>query len=126
MPKRTVAIVGASAERGKFSNKAIRAYLKQGWEVFPVNPKGGLIENLDVYASLRDIPVAIDRVSLYLPPAVGLKILSEIAAVHHREFYVNPGAESEELLAESQRLGLDPILACSIIEVGETPGNFAD
>lgn len=124
--KRTVAIVGASADRGKFSNKSIRAHQKQGWEVFPVNPKGGEIEGLKVYTSVREIPKPVDRVSLYLPPAVGTTALADIAAVNPGEFFVNPGAESDELVDEARRLGLDPLLACSIVELGVSPAQFGD
>ena len=124
MPSKTVAIIGASANRNKFGNKSVRAHLKQGWEVYPVNPKGGEVEGLEVYASVRDIPVKLDRVSLYLPPAVALKLLPDIAAVRPDEFFVNPGAESEEFVEQARRLGLDPILACSIVDLGETPTDF--
>jgi len=124
MPSKTVAIIGASANRNKFGNKSVRAHLKQGWEVYPVNPKGGEVEGLEVYASVRDIPVKLDRVSLYLPPAVALKLLPDIAAVRPDEFFVNPGAESEEFVEQARRLGLDPILACSIVDLGETPTSF--
>jgi len=39
MPKQTVAIIGASADRQKYGNKSVRAHLKQGYDVFPVHPK---------------------------------------------------------------------------------------
>lgn len=124
MARKTVAVIGASADRSKFSNKAVRAYERQGWEVYPVNPKGGVIEGLRVYPAVGDIPASLDRVTLYLPPAAGLAALPEIAAKEPGEFFVNPGAESEELVAEAQRLGLDPILACSIVEIGVSPQEF--
>ena len=126
MGKKAVAIVGASADRGKFSNKSVRAHLRQGWDVYPVNPKGGQIEGLTAYPSLKDVPVRIDRVSLYLPPAIGVKTLPEIAAAKPAEFFVNPGAESDELVDAARELGLDPILACSIVDVGESPASFSD
>jgi len=124
--KKTVAIVGASADRSKYGNKSVRAHLKQGWEVYPVNPKGGEIEGLKVYTSLAEIPVKLDRVTLYLPPAIGLKTLPAIVAANPGELFVNPGAESDELVAEAQRLDLDPILACSIMDLGTMPAEFAD
>lgn len=124
--KKTVAIIGASADRSKFSNKSIRAHLKQGWEVYPVNPRGGEIEGLKAYTSVKDIPTALDRVSIYLPPALGVKVLPDIAAVHPGEFMVNPGAESDELVEAARSLGLDPILACSIVEIGASPHQFPD
>jgi len=126
MPNKTVAVVGASADRSKYSNKAVRAYLRAGWQVYPVNPRGGEIEGLKAYTSVDQIPVKIDRVTLYLPPAVGIRALAAIAAARPEEFYVNPGAESDELVAEARRLGLQPMLACSIIEIGLSPAQFPD
>jgi len=126
MQKRTVAIVGASADHSKYSNKSVRAHLAQSWEVYPVNPKGGEIEGLRVCTSLEEIPVKLDRVTLYLPPSLGVKMLPAIAAAQPAEFFVNPGAESDELVAEARKLGLDPILACSIVDIGLSPAEFPD
>ena len=124
MAPKTVAIVGASADRGKYGNKSVRAHRRQGWEVYPVHPTADEIEGVQAYASLRGIPVRINRVSLYLPPARGLAILPDVAAVGPDEFFVNPGAESDELVAEAKKLGLTPILACSIVDLGSSPDEF--
>lgn len=123
---KTVAVVGASADRSKFSNKAVRAYIDEGWDVYPVNPKGGEIEGRKVYAAVSEIPVPIDRVTFYLPPSVGVGALEDIAAKKPAEFFVNPGAESDELIEKAKSLGLDPIQACSIIDIGATPGKYPD
>ena len=42
----SVAILGASTDRSKFGNKAVRAFLARGYDVYPVNPKGGEVEGL--------------------------------------------------------------------------------
>jgi hypothetical protein len=66
-----VAVVGASADKTEFSNKAIQVHRHAGYDVYPVNPKGETIEGLKCYKSVLDIPVELDRISLYLPPTVG-------------------------------------------------------
>jgi len=113
MSKQTVAIVGASADKAKFSNKAIHAHLRAGYGVYPVNPKEETIEGLTCYKSVLDIPVALNRVSLYLPPAVGVKVLDDIAKKGCQELWINPGADSPELIEKAQTLGLNAIFACS-------------
>ena len=125
MSKPTVAIIGASADRAKFGNKSVRAHLAQGYEVYPVNPKGGEIEGLAAYANIEDVPVeTLDRVSMYLPPAVVLQVLDAIAAKGCRELFLNPGSDSPEVVAKAEQLGLNPIVACSIVDVGHSPSEF--
>ena len=125
MSKPTVAIIGASSDQEKYGNKSLRAHLAQGYDVYPVNPKGGEIEGLTVYQSIGDVPVDhLNRVSLYVPPAVGLSLIEEIAAKGCKELWLNPGSDSEELADKARELGLEPITACSIVDVGMSPGQL--
>jgi hypothetical protein len=121
MNRQTIAIIGASNDRAKFGNKAVRAFLQQGYEVFPVNPKEQTIEGLRGFKSIADVPVRPHKISVYLPPPVLLKVLPDIAAKGCDEFWLNPGTESEEVLAEAERLGLNVVQACSIVGVGVSP-----
>jgi predicted CoA-binding protein len=122
----TVAVLGASRDRGKYGNKSVRAHMRAGWQVFPINPRADEIEGLHAYHSLKDLPVqTLDRVSIYLPPAIGITLLDEIAACHPREVWLNPGSESDELLAAAEKLGLPVICACSIVDVGASPSMFS-
>ena len=89
----TVAIIGASNNRGKFGNKAVRAYLRQGFTVYPVNPRESEIEGLKAYASIADVPVRPEQISVYVPPSVLLKLLPAIAAKGCDELWLNPGTE---------------------------------
>ncbi len=123
--KPTVAIVGASRDRAKFGNKSVRAHIQAGYDVYPVNPRGGEIEGLQVFGELAEIPVErLDRISMYVPPHVGIQLLQEIARIGCRELWFNPGSESAELLEKARSLGLFPIVACSIVDVGANPGQL--
>ena len=132
MPKQkkpTVAILGASADRSKYGNKSVRAHLQQGYAVYPVNPKGGHIEGLTVYRTLSELPEEarpLSRISVYLPPPVGLAVMDEIAAVGCDELWLNPGSDSDEVVAKARALGLDPIVACSIVGVGVHPEELGE
>lgn len=118
MQTKTVAILGASADPTKFGNRAVRAYKARGYRVFPVNPKETEIEGLPVFPNLDAVPVRPDKVSVYLPPPVLLKVLPDIAKKGCDELWLNPGTESPEVLAEAERLGLNVIQACSIVALG--------
>ncbi len=118
----TIAIIGASADRAKYGNKAVRAFLQQGYTVYPVNPRETSIEGMPAFKCIGDVPARPQMISVYLPPTVLLKILPEIAGRGCDELWLNPGTESDEVLAEAKRLGLNVIQACSIVGVGVSPG----
>lgn len=66
---RSVAIVGASAVRGKAGNTVVRNLVDSGFDghVWPVNPRGAEIEGLQSFASLDALPGAPDVVFLVVP-----------------------------------------------------------
>jgi uncharacterized protein len=123
---KSIAVVGASADRSKYGNKAVRAFKQGGWTVYPVNPKADEIEGLKAYHRLSELPDRVDRISLYLPPEAGIQLLPRIAEIEHDEFFLNPGSESPELVEKAKEFGLNPIQACSIVNIGLRPDMFPD
>ncbi|HYV27365.1 MAG TPA: CoA-binding protein [Candidatus Eisenbacteria bacterium] len=121
---KTVAVIGASNDRNKYGNKAVRAFRQQGYAVYPVNPNEKEIEGLLAFKSICDLPMRPEMVSVYLPPPILLKVLPDIAAKGCEELWLNPGTDSEEVLAEAERLRLNVIRACSILGAGASPSEF--
>lgn len=119
-----VAIIGASNQRDKFGNKAVRAYVAHGHSVFPVNLRERIIEGLPVFRSILDIPAQLDTTLVYVPPEVTLKLLPAIARKGPGALYLNPGSEDDAVIARASELGLKPILACSILAIGDRPSNY--
>ena len=118
----TIAIVGASADRGKFGNKAVRAYASRGYQVFPINPREAVIEGHKAYASVNDVSVPeLDCISIYLPPEVCLTALDDIARKPARQVFFNPGADAAEVIDRARELGMPVVVACSIVAVGANP-----
>lgn len=119
-----VAVIGASNDRSKYGNKAVRAYQQRGFSVYPVNPNEEVVEGLKAYKSIAQVPVRPDLVSVYVRPEVLLKLLPEIAARGCNELWLNPGTESEEVLDMASELKLQVIQACSILSVGVSPASL--
>lgn len=118
---KNVAVVGASNDRRKFGNKALRAFQAEGYHVIPINPHEREVEGIAAYASVLDVPEPIDMATVYVQPEVGLALLPEFGQKQIAEIWVNPGADSDELLIEARRLKLNVIAACSILAIGRNP-----
>jgi hypothetical protein len=114
MAKR-VAVIGASNDRRKFGNQAVRTFVRLGYDVFPVNPHEQEIEGLKSWHAVGDIPGPLDMVTFYVPPDVGIGLLDEVAAVRPAEVWFNPGSDDDRLVARARSLGIEPIVACSIM-----------
>ena len=76
---KVVAVIGASSNRSKFGNRAVRAFRQQGYTVVPVNPHETEVEGLKCYRSVLDVPGPIDMASIYVPPEIGEQVIGEIA-----------------------------------------------
>ncbi len=119
-----VVVVGASSDRSRFSNKAVRAFLQKGHAVYPVNPREQTIETLECHACILDVPVRPDIVSVYVRPERVLKLLPDIARRGCGELWLNPGTVSDEVLREADMFGLKAVEICSIVALGFLPDSL--
>src|SRR2546428_727505 len=118
---KVVAVIGASSDRRKFGNRAVRAFREQGYTVVPINPHESEVEGLTAFASVLDVAGPIDMATLYVPPDVGERLIEEIARKQIPEVWLNPGSESDELIARARALHIQPTVACSIVAIGRDP-----
>ena len=121
MSPKVVAVIGASSNRRKFGNRALRAYIQQGFTVLAINPNEAEVEGLKTYASVLDVPGPIDMATFYVPPDIGEKVIDEVAQKGITEVWLNPGAESDTLVERARAHNIRPIQACSIMAIGEDP-----
>jgi uncharacterized protein len=118
---KVIAVIGASSNRRKFGNRALRAYREQGYTVLAINPNETEVEGQKTFASVLDVPGPIDMATFYVPPEIGERVIEEVARKGIAEVWLNPGAESDALVARAQALNIRPIQACSIMAIGEDP-----
>ena len=121
MGVKTVAVIGASTDRRKFGNKAVRAFLRGGYRVVPITPSAVEVEGLKAYPSVADVPGPVDMATFYVPPSIGLRVIEEVAGKGILEVWFNPGSEDAALVERARALGLVTNVGCSIIAIGERP-----
>jgi uncharacterized protein len=110
-----VAVLGASPDRDKYSNMAVRLLLEKGHRVFPVNPTVDEVEGLRVFASLDDVPQPLDTVTLYVSPKVSASLAEAIVRKKPRRLIFNPGAENAALAARAEAAGVKTLDACTLV-----------
>jgi predicted CoA-binding protein len=119
-----VAIIGASTDRRKFGNKALRAFRHAGYTVVPINPHLSEVEGERAYARVQDYPGVLDEATVYVPPPAGIAVMNDLAAKGVRKVWLNPGADAPAVVARARELGLQPVVACSILGIGESPRDY--
>jgi predicted CoA-binding protein len=121
-----IAIIGASADRTRFSNKAVRAYLSKGYNVYPVNPKEKIVEGIKCYETVLNVPYPVDFVSVYLNPGVSIAVdlPGQLDSKNVKLAILNPGAANNELVRMLRAHNIEVKQACSILELGLDPSEF--
>lgn len=115
--ERVWAVVGASNNREKFGNRIFRDLRAAGYKVYPVNPNEEKVEGDRAYASVADLPEKPAVVDVVVPSWVGQRVARETAEAGIPYFWLQPGAESDELIANAEELGLKVIHnACAMVE----------
>ena len=115
--ERVWAIVGASEDTRKFGNRIYRDLKCAGYEVYGVNPNASSVDGDPVYPTLADLPVKPAVADIVVPSWVGRRIADDAIRAGIDIFWLQPGAESDELIAYSESLGLGVIHhACAMVE----------
>ena len=117
------ALVGATSNKGKFGYKILQVMRNNGLQVFAVNPGLQEIDGQPCYASLADLPEAIEAVNVVVPPKVALGILEECQRLNISKVWLQPGADTAEVVEKAKALGLQVVYdACIMIELRHKGG----
>ena len=110
-----VAVIGASDNPERYSYKAVMLLKEKGHAVFPVHQRIKEIEGIKVYPSIKDVPEAIDTVSLYVAADISSKLADDILSLKPRRIIFNPGAENSLLEAKAAAQGVNCLNACTLV-----------
>lgn len=114
--RRVWAVVGVSQDPLKFGNRVFRSLLRAGYTVYPVHPKGGEIEGVQICASLADIPQPPEVVDTVVPPAVTEEIVREMHKLGLNKVWMQPGSDSEAAIAYCEQHAIQVVhRACAMV-----------
>lgn len=125
--RRTWAVVGASNHRGKFGNRIYRVLRERGYEVYPVNPTTTEVEGDRAYPDIASLPTGVEVLDIVIPPPRVPPMLDQAKAAGITRIWLQPGAESPEVLAHAAALGLEVVAGgpCAMVEARTWPKEHA-
>ena len=95
----SAAVVGATDDPAKYGGVIYRDLKQKGFEVYPVNPSRDTVDGDQAYASLDSLPVEPTIVNIVVPPQATLGVLQKARELGYRNVWVQPGAESPEVMS---------------------------
>lgn len=111
----TVAVVGASPDTERYSNKALKLLREKGHTAIPVAPIHDLIEGTPVHRSVREISDDVDTVTMYLGQGRQGPVIEDVLSIAPRRVIFNPGAENASAYERLRKSGIEVVEACTLV-----------
>ena len=110
-----MAVLGATPNAERYSNRAVRMLREHGHRAVPVNPAFEEVLGERCYPSISDIPDPIDTTTLYLRKTRSDPLIDEILRSKPRRIIMNPGAENSDLAARARSEGIEVVEGCTLV-----------
>lgn len=117
---RTIAMVGASPDRTKFSYGVLRVLHETGYDMIPVNPRPDVTEirGLKVYHSLEEIDRPVDMVEVFRPPEELPEIARQAVEIGAKVLWGQIGVKNDQAARIAEDAGLKVVMnRCPKIEL---------
>ena len=117
---KTIAMVGASPDKTKFSYGVLRVLYETGYDMIPVNPKPGLkeIRGLKVFPNLKKINRPVDMVEVFRRSEDLYRIAEEAIEIGAKVLWGQIGVVNNEAARLAENAGLKVVMnRCPKIEL---------
>lgn len=117
---KTIAMVGASPDKTKFSYGVLRVLHETGYDMVPVNPRPGLTEirGIKVYPDLASIDRPVDMVEVFRRPEDLMGIAHDAIAIGAKVLWGQIGVVDHEAARLAEQAGLKVVMdRCPKIEL---------
>jgi predicted CoA-binding protein len=116
-----IAVIGASDRKDSFARTIDQALVEHGYEVVPVNPRLTELDDRPCYATVADIPEAVDGAIVMVGPDHATQAVEDVAAAGVEKIWLfkgvgAAGAASPDAISACERHGLDTVAgACPLM-----------
>lgn len=114
---KTIAVVGASPNPGRPSNRVAAYLIRHGFDVIPVRPKVREILGRRCYATLEEIPVPVDIVDVFRKSEACPDVARSAAQIGARTLWLQEGVISDEAASIASQGGLEVVMGSCIKKV---------
>ena len=117
---KTIAMVGASGDKTKFSYGVLRQLSEIGYDILPINPNPKITEirGLRVYRSIQDIDKQIDMVEVFRPANELYGIAEQAIEVGAKVLWGQIGVYDDKAAKLAEAAGLKVVMnRCPKIEL---------
>jgi uncharacterized protein len=106
---KNLAIVGVSRNGSKFGNMIFSELKQRGYQMWIIHPEAQEIAGAKCYPNLAAVQGKVDGVVINLPPRQTEQVLRDAVKAGIRNIWIQQGADSPEVSAIAQELGVQPI-----------------
>ncbi|MBU1395622.1 MAG: CoA-binding protein [Gammaproteobacteria bacterium] len=113
---RTIAVVGLSPQPARPSYRVAQAMQRYGYRIVPVRPLVGAVLGEKAYASLTDIPFAVDLVDVFRAPEHVPAIVDQCLALHLPTIWIQEGIVVDAAARAAQAGGMTVVMDRCILK----------
>lgn len=113
---KTIAVVGLSSNPQRASHGVARFLQAQGYRVIPVNPKETEVLGEKAYASLDEVPEAVDIVNVFREPSAAPAIVEAAIGKGARAVWMQQGVVHEQAAERARQAGLVVVMDRCILQ----------
>ena len=116
-PDSTIALVGATDNPSKYGHTIYHDLKRKGYTVIPVNPRRATVGGDLAFEKVADIPEPPTIVNFVIPPRFTLHVLKQCLEQDLMNVWLQPGAESPEVMEFIQENGFNYLAnACIMVQ----------
>jgi len=107
-------IIGASEKPDRYANRAAYSLVQHGHPIEQIGMKEGSVAGNPIRRGLPEL-TGVETVTLYVAPKNQPPYYEYIKTLGPRRVIFNPGTENPDFAAELQKVGIEPVEACTLV-----------